>query len=76
MEHGPEPIARARKVMTHGTGVQTGIDPAEQNEKIRGDEIRNFPPPCSAYFFTRGPGERCHEKRAAFRNPGAILCWR
>ena len=41
VERGPEAIARTAEVMTDGGGVESRIDPAEENIEFVGDQVRN-----------------------------------
>lgn len=41
VQRRPEAIAGSRKVQPRGSGVESGIDPAEQNLQVRRNQVRN-----------------------------------
>jgi hypothetical protein len=54
---GPEPVSRAREVVSDGAGVEAGVDAGEEDAEAGRDQIGNQFRSSGFEFLSRGPGE-------------------
>ena len=60
VQRGPEAIARPGEVMACGAGIESRVDPAEQDPQAGSDQIGNRAARGGKELGPRGPGRPTH----------------